>query len=908
MNAKTIGSILLALLILPILACAGGDSTSGGSNGSGTTSRVGGDDEVLKLLPKETTRIQVAATDAITGGSVPESMTDLFEGTWKNYSLGGEDEIVTVDDVGKVVWAISPEGGIVMLGGSRIDFAAISQWLADEDTNIARTSYQGQEMWGNDSVAMVLLQSDGYLVFGDTDAVKELLKVKARGTGSLADDSENSLKKAYEDAASGWYVSASDDCDVISTELRSCEAYSITAGQGKEDYLVNITYRLTFRSEQRAESQALDIEDWIEDRNYEWDIEEVKADGVSVEAKMSGDEEDFSARWIGTDNIYTPPTLPTAVPEPESRNTNRSGTAPTATWSPSASATEAPAPTTAPTEAPFEEEALLKYEGICTSSIQSEGAIRSEWIENCFSYGSGLYYAYYYAFRINLPTTISIELTSDVYAQLLLLQGPVGAWDVLESYASGNSGAIEFITHLPAGEYIIEVASDYLVNYKLSTYLGDSPPSPTSAPRPTAAPAPTAAPEAPNQSATLKEYAAMSAGRPGAVYVGDLAQLAGPAPTTPDYDLADHAGMVPLDALERHQWVYESDYYKSLLDKAKLTNPTPLSYDGQGITIQLACINRALLPCILLEHYLASNLAARTNGKLTLEVTSFPELGVAGPDNLELIRNGTLSAVTIYSGHVAGDLPQIEVQNLWGIYSSREQEFEATQAIIKDMEELVLAETGGVIMNHNWHAGNDQFFFCRERVNTLDSFAGKKTRSHGAALSDWINGMGADALWVAFAEVYTALERGILDCGVAGANAAYSQRWYEVTSYIVGPLPSFSTSTNVINRDVWGSIPSDLQQIIIEEAAKSELEALRLAAVQNEIGLQRNIDAGLEFIEFPSEMNAHSFEVAINGVIPNWVDRVGGPDTPIVADTFNNKVGPIVGLRIQPNGQAVKTN
>ena len=142
MSAKTFFLALL-LLILPILACAGGDSSSGGSRGSGTTSRVGGDDEVLKLLPEDTTRIQVAAADAITGGSVPESMTDLFEGTWKNYSLGGEDEIVTVDDVGKVVWAISPEGGIVMLGGSRIDFAAISQWLADEDTNIGKTSYQG---------------------------------------------------------------------------------------------------------------------------------------------------------------------------------------------------------------------------------------------------------------------------------------------------------------------------------------------------------------------------------------------------------------------------------------------------------------------------------------------------------------------------------------------------------------------------------------------------------------------------------------------------------------------------------------------------------------------------------------------------------------------------------------------
>ena len=323
---KTILLILsIFLLTIPVLACGGIGGGSDDSGGGGATSRVGGDDEVLKLLPEDTTLINVASADAITGGSVPESMTELFEGAWEDYSLGGEDEIVTVDDVGKVVWAFSPEGGIVMVGGSRIDFAAIGQWLADEETNIGKTSYQGRDMWGNDDIAMVLLQSDGYLLFGDTGAVKEVLKVKARGTGSLADDSENSLKKAYEDAAAGWYVSASENCDAISSDLRSCEAYSVTAAQGKEDYLVNITYRLTFRSEQRAESQALDLEDWIEDRGYRWDIDEVKADGVSVEARMSGDEEDFTTRWIGTDNVYTPPPVPTAAPEPESRNTNQGG-------------------------------------------------------------------------------------------------------------------------------------------------------------------------------------------------------------------------------------------------------------------------------------------------------------------------------------------------------------------------------------------------------------------------------------------------------------------------------------------------------------------------------------------------------------------------------------------------------
>ena len=79
--------------------------------------------------------------------------------------------------------------------------------------------------------------------------------------------------------------------------------------------------------------------------------------------------------------------------------------------------------------------------------------------------------------------------------------------------------------------------------------------------------------------------------------------------------------------------------------------------------------------------------------------------------------------------------------------------------------------------------------------------------SHSTELSDWINYMGAKAQAMAFAEVYTALERGILDAGVTSANPGLSQRWYEVTEYMNGRLYSFNATTNVVNEDVWNGIP-----------------------------------------------------------------------------------------------------
>ena len=153
---------------------------------------------------------------------------------------------------------------------------------------------------------------------------------------------------------------------------------------------------------------------------------------------------------------------------------------------------------------------------------------------------------------------------------------------------------------------------------------------------------------------------------------------------------------------------------------------------------------------------------------------------MAGPDTLQLVSDGTLSMAGINPGYVAGELPAIEVQSLWGIYPDWETIYLSLTDMHPQLEAMVAEATGGgIIVNHNWYSGDDQFLFTKDPLRTLADFEGLKTRSHSQALSDWISGMGGEAQFVAFAEVYTALERGILDAGVTGATSGYGQRWYE---------------------------------------------------------------------------------------------------------------------------------
>ena len=434
-------------------------------------------------------------------------------------------------------------------------------------------------------------------------------------------------------------------------------------------------------------------------------------------------------------------------------------------------------------------------------------------------------------------------------------------------------------------------------------------PAPAAVPRPTAAPAPAAVPRPtlnPSERLTLKQYADRFAGGPGAIYAGDLSQLAGPAPS---YDLGDDNGNVPLYALEQNRWIYESDYYQSLLQKANLGNPTPLTSRGERIEIQYACINLTLLPCRLIDQYWAPNLEQRTNGQIRLRVASFPELGIAGPDTLRLLSDGTLEMANLYSGYVAGELPIHEVQTLWGMYPDRETAFQSSADALTGLDATLSEAThGGVVVNHNWFTRNDQFIFTSQPLRSLADFYDLKTRSHSASLSDWLDGMGNDPRFVSFGEVYSALERGILDAAVTGSFPAFSQHWYEVSSYMNGPLISFLPTSNLINVNLWYQIPADLQQILIEEGAKSELEQLRLASIQNLMGVQKNVDAGMELVEFSPEMKRHSFNVAVmQHVIPGWLDRLDYPGSGNDAVTlFNDSVGPYVGLHIKPDGSVVK--
>ena len=361
-----------------------------------------------------------------------------------------------------------------------------------------------------------------------------------------------------------------------------------------------------------------------------------------------------------------------------------------------------------------------------------------------------------------------------------------------------------------------------------------------------------------------------------------------------------------MDNLKGHRFVYESGYYQDVIRRAKLDNPTAMTSKlGTPITIQNACLGDSFVWCQLMTDYLAPNLERRTGGAVRIHSASFQELGVGGPETLSFLIDGTLDMANLFSPHLTGVFPEFEILHLYGLYTDRSEQYQAMVQMLPHFEHLLTGVTEGYPINVNWHSGNDVYLLTRSPLQDPEDFHDIKARSISASLTNWLIGMGAEPFSLANAEVFIALERQIIDAAASTADNARQREWYEVTNYINGPVVSWTASYNVINGEIWESIPKDLQEIIKEEAAKLELEALRVAAIHNETGLQKILDTGITYVEFDPEIREQSSRAARSTVIPKWVKRVGGPSSPFV-EIFNRIHDPILGIRIEYDGSVEK--
>lgn len=108
-------------------------------------------------------------------------------------------------------------------------------------------------------------------------------------------------------------------------------------------------------------------------------------------------------------------------------------------------------------------------------------------------------------------------------------------------------------------------------------------------------------------------------------------------------------------------------------------------------------------------------------------------------------------------------------------------------------------------------------------VTSMDDFKGKTIRT-APVFVPFVEAMGAGAVAIGAGEVYTALERGVVDGFGWSTIGAVDYAWYEVTKYRIAPSFYPCNVGIYVNKDAYDALPDDLKAEVNRIAAEVEAE------------------------------------------------------------------------------------
>lgn len=141
-------------------------------------------------------------------------------------------------------------------------------------------------------------------------------------------------------------------------------------------------------------------------------------------------------------------------------------------------------------------------------------------------------------------------------------------------------------------------------------------------------------------------------------------------------------------------------------------------------------------------------------------------------------------------------------------------------------------------------------------------------------LLDTYAALGADAIGIASAETYGALQTGVVDGHDGGSSWAYSQKLYEVQNYFSLTGHQLVVNAVIVNNDFFEGLPKPVQEGLQRAAREAAVE--NMAWMQN---FEQKIydafeKAGLKF----NQPDLTPFREAVRPVWEKYAERVGGAE------------------------------
>ena len=225
--------------------------------------------------------------------------------------------------------------------------------------------------------------------------------------------------------------------------------------------------------------------------------------------------------------------------------------------------------------------------------------------------------------------------------------------------------------------------------------------------------------------------------------------------------------------------------------------------------------------------FMAEQVEKKSGGKLAIQIYPSGQLG-AERECLELLQIGSLAITKVSAAVMEGFIEDYKVLGLPYIFESKEHTFKVLDGEIG--KKLLLS--GEAIWLRGlcfYDAGSRSFYTKDKPVNTPNDLKGMKIRVMKSITAvNMIEVLGGSPTPIAWGELYTALQSGVVDGAENNPPSFYLSHHYEVCKYY--SLDEHTTIPDVllISRIIWNKLSEEEKRWIQEAADESVIYQRKL--------------------------------------------------------------------------------
>jgi TRAP-type C4-dicarboxylate transport system substrate-binding protein len=273
-------------------------------------------------------------------------------------------------------------------------------------------------------------------------------------------------------------------------------------------------------------------------------------------------------------------------------------------------------------------------------------------------------------------------------------------------------------------------------------------------------------------------------------------------------------------------------------------------------------------------EYLADRIEKLTDGEV--EVRTYHG-GLGGErDMMEDTKLGTLDIFTAATAIISGFIPEVGLMNLAYAFkgSTMDEQYENCWQVVRGpfgtwINEKAQAKGFRFI---GWWRNGAFSLFTNVPIRNIQDLKGRKIRTLASPeLLALYNGYGATAVSIAWNELYTAVQSGVVDGFISTLSGVWANKLNEVIKYHTECYQILLASPIIVSEKRWKSYPEDVKEAVLQAALNSEPVQYETERKQLRETKQKFLDYGIKFFTLSPEEQKPFVDIAKEKVWPKFV-------------------------------------